>query len=534
VNVIPGFTSAFYTYNFTLYELDIDDRNVVYNGILSTQKYGDVEIDFLFDDDAFISFPHAIIDINSQNKFKPFHFPHLDASWSLCYHDDSRIFDRYNPKGMVDFCIENTLNVLNETIEDDMTEILKEFPRYWHKNSTRFYSYIASDDIVAYNKDNVIVSPITKFLIKDIDYNSEIPIFKLPNTPSIADIEWPLEKYTSFQAWVNKSSPETEKQIQKYVKTMISKKYFKIMLIIYLEDVNIYLGLTIEYKHSNYNLKVKTNLRQETVDSIFRGNHVFHRFTIDNYNAEEIIKSNVLPNSFTLINKKILLIGAGTIGSNLSNLLVKNGAGIGEEALFTIVDDDKYEPYNYSRHFLGIKNSGYNKTKALKIELEYAFPFTKIDAIEKPIQDIDITYYDIIIDSTGEESLTQWLNEKNKTNNLCSLFISPWIRGQGVAAQCFVQPNNKKACHECFKKSEHYYLEDFSTFPLRNSCNSIFIPFPITASMYVVLLVIHVLNKWLGGQLTETTFFTQVLNPVGEIKETIIKKSEGCPLCGKD
>jgi len=534
VNVISEFTSAFYTYNFTLHEFDIDNRNIVYHGILSTQKYDDVEIDFLFDDDAFISFPHAIIGINSQNKFNPFHFPHLDASWSLCYHDDSKVFDRYNPEGMVGFCIENTLNILNETIENDMTEILKEFPRYWDAHGIRYYSFLTPDDTVAYTKENLIVSPLTKFLIKDIDYNSETPIFKLPNTPSIANIEWPLDKYTSLQTWINKSSPETEKQIQKYVKIMISKKYFRIMLIIYLEDIKIYLGLTIEYKHSNYNLKVKTNLRQETVDSVFRGNHVFHRFTIDNYNAEKIIKSNVLPNNFTLINKKILLIGAGTIGSNLSNLLVKNGAGIGEEALFTIVDNDKYEPYNYSRHFLGIKNSGYNKTIMLKIELEYAFPFTKIDAIDKSIQDIDISYYDIIIDTTGEEAVTQWLNEEIKTNNLCDLFISAWIRGQGVVAQCLVQPNNKKACHECFKKSGHYYMEDLLTLPIRDSCNSIYIPFPITASMYAVLLVIHALNKWLRGQLTETTFFAQTLNPVGEIKETIITKSKECPLCGKD
>jgi molybdopterin/thiamine biosynthesis adenylyltransferase len=533
VNVIPGFTLAFRKRNFTLNEPDLTSKKIVYHGILSTKKYEDVEIDFVFDDDAFITFPHAIIGINSRNKFKPFHFPHLDASWSLCYHDDSKIFDRYNPEGMVNFCIGNTQNVLDETKKDDMTEILKEFPRYWDAHGARYYSFLTPNDTIAYMQKFWILSPNICFKMVDIP-NKEVPIFRLTDTPSIADIEWPLEKYSAFMTWISKVSPETENEIRRYIKTMISKKHSKIMFIIYFEDINLYLGLTIEYINSNYNLKVRANLRQETVDSIFNGKHIFHRFTVDNYNAEKIIKSNVSPNSLTLINKKILLVGVGTIGSNLSNFLVKNGAGIGEEALFTIIDDDEYEPYNYSRHFLGIKYSGCNKTMALKIELEYAFPFTKIDAIEKPIQNMDISYYDIIIDSTGEEAVTQWLNEKIKTNNLCNLFISAWIHGQGVAAQCFVQPNNNKACHECLKKSEHYYLEDLSTLPLRDSCNSIYIPFPITASMYAVLLVIHALNKWLGGQLTETTFFTQVLNPVGEIKETIIIKSEECPLCGKD
>jgi len=532
VNVIPGFTSAFKKCNFTLYEPEIGNNNIVYHGILSAQKHGEVEIDFLFDDDAFVSFPHAKIGINSQNKFRPFHFPHLDDSWNLCYHDNSRVFDRYDPERMVRFCIDNVKFVLNNTIEDDMKEIKKEFSSYWCAKTEHCYSFLSLKDMTAYTQANWLVSPNVSIKIAD-GPNKEVPVFKLPNTPSIADIEWPLEKYASFQAWVNKSSPETEKEIQKYIKRKIGEKCSKIRIIIFLEDITTYLGLEIEYKHPMYNIKARI-LRYETIDSIFNGNHIFHRFTIDNYNAEKIITSNVSPNSSTLINKKILLIGAGTIGSNLGNLLVKNGAGIGDDALFTIVDYDNYEPYNYSRHFLGIKYSGYKKAKKMKIELEYAFPFTKINVYEKPIQYVDFDHYDIIIDSTGEEGLTQWLNERNKKYNLCGLFISAWIYGQGVAAQCFVQPNNKEACHECFRKSEHYAEKNISTLPLRDSCNSIYIPFPITASMYVVLLVIHILNKWLEGQLTETTFFTQTLNPVSEIIETIITKNKECPLCGKD
>ena len=202
--------------------------------------------------------------------------------------------------------------------------------------------------------------------------------------------------------------------------------------------------------------------------------------------------------------------------------------------MFTIVDGDRYEPYNFSRHFLGIKYSGYNKASSLKGELEYAFPFTKINAVAKFVQDIEFDNYDIIIDSTGEESLTQWLNEKIITDNICSLFISTWVHGQGSTVECFVLPNNKGACHECFRKSESYNTLDLTDFPIRNSCNSIYIPFPITASIYAALLVINVLNRWFEGRLTESTFFTQKLNPVSGIEETIITKSKRCPLCGKD
>jgi molybdopterin/thiamine biosynthesis adenylyltransferase len=509
---------------------DYSSENIVYNGIISTRKYGDVEIDFLFDDDAFVSFPEAKIGIDSQNKFKPFHFPHIDNLWNLCYHDYSRIFDRYDPEGMVRFCIENTQNVLNETIEDDMEEIKKEFPRYWCANDTHFYSLLVSTDTIAYIQANWIVSPNIKFKIVN-GSTSEVQIFKLPNTPSIANIEWPLEEYTSFQSWINRASPETERKIQKYIRKKINNKLKRIMIIIFLMDINIYLGFTIEYLNPICKIKAKS-FRQKTVNSIFDGKHIFHRFTIDNYDAEKIIKSNIPLDNLTFINKKILLIGAGTIGSNLSNLLVKNGAGIGESALFTIVDGDRYEPYNYSRHFLGIKCSGNNKALALKEELEYTFPFIKIDIFKEPVQNIIFGYYDIVIDSTGEESLTQWLNEKVITNDLCGLFISAWVHGQGIAAECLVIPDKEGACHECLRKSKYYSHDEAALLSIRDSCNSIFIPFPVTASMYVVLLIIHVLNKWFKGELAETTFFTQKLNPVGGIEEILIAKNERCPFCG--
>jgi molybdopterin/thiamine biosynthesis adenylyltransferase len=509
---------------------DLKNKNIVYNGIIPTSKYGDVEIDFLFDDDAFIDFPKAIIGINSQCKFRPYHFPHLDNSWSLCYHDGSKIFDRYNPGEIVQFCMKNTTDVLNNAIEDDMSEIKREFSSYWRGNTSHCYSFLLPNDIVAYKQGNWLVSPTIRFKMGD-GSNEEVPIFKLANIPSIANIDWPIENYSDFQEWINKESPEIENDIKKYLREMIQRKKIKTRFIIFIAGLNIYLGVLIEFKSPALNIKAK-NWRQETINSIFKGNHIFHRFTIENYTNEEIIKANISQNDYTLIDKNILLIGLGTIGSNLAGLLVKNGSGIGENASFTIADDDIYKPYNFSRHFLGIKSAGYKKACSLEVLLEDSFPGVKIKAFDKSVQDLDFDHYDIIIDSTGEESLTQYLNERIIMNDLCKLFVSTWIRGQGLAAECIAIPNNKGACHECLRKSEHYGIIDSTSLSLRGSCNSIYIPFPITASMYAVLLTISVINKWFKGELTETTFFSQKLIPVGDIKEMIIAKRIGCPACG--
>ena len=103
-----------------------------------------------------------------------------------------------------------------------------------------------------------------------------------------------------------------------------------------------------------------------------------------------------------LTDKKILLIGCGSVGSYIANELVKSGI----EKMMLIDDDHLYE-INVFRHLLGLEYVGQYKCVALQNFLEKNIPDLKILSLVADIEDavqegsIEFEDYDLIISATG-------------------------------------------------------------------------------------------------------------------------------------
>jgi hypothetical protein len=409
LNIIPCLTAVFTSCGFLLYNLDNPEGDIIYRGNIETKQFGSMAIEFVFERGHFIDFPVAYVASESREKIIPYHFPHLNHMWEICYHDKSKIFDIYCPNTIVLFCIESVKSVLDNNTYDDMGKIAPEFESYWFSNYKQFLGILADTDDYSYVCSNWFVGKQNLLKI-NLDYCKKVPIFVFKTIPSISDVDWPIENYEELKKWLNRDNPAVVKDMEKYIKRHLGQFEFELTIIIHM--ANIYIGLMIIFFDPIVRKRKNNTLRSETVNLVIRGRHEIKRFTIDNYDSNKIIKSNDRENDIDLINKKILLIGAGTIGSNLANILVRNGAGIGSDGCLTIVDKDIMNPYNLSRHFLGINHSGKGKAIALQQELNSIIPFATIIPQSKKVQELDLRQYEIIIDSSGEESLTMWLNEK--------------------------------------------------------------------------------------------------------------------------
>ena len=76
-----------------------------------------------------------------------------------------------------------------------------------------------------------------------------------------------------------------------------------------------------------------------------------------------------MPKSKTLAGKNLAIVGCGTIGGYLSDMLVKAGAGTCGGKL-TLVDFDYLLPQNIGRHRLGFPDLLSNKAEAMAKELK--------------------------------------------------------------------------------------------------------------------------------------------------------------------
>ena len=527
-NILPEITYQFLQFGFTLCT-SCNPHIIKYSGCINTEKYGDVHIDFELSD-TLVDFPTAKINQKSQHLFKPLHYPHLQKDWIICYHDNSVFFDCTKPQKYIAFIINSVKSILENYEHDYMAEIKKEFRSYWCATEI----YYGDFDIT----QSIFITE-TEVSNKRMQNSYESFIIDVDDIPSIANIQWPLESIPDLFFWLNKVD-YNYKELNKYIYSCFRQKQSTIFIIINISNYELFLGIKISLSSSFVKIK-SSKLHDRTIDiAIKNKNYFFTRFFIKKINPIELIFDNLDNNSnsskSTLLYKKIALIGAGTLGSNLANILMRNGAGLpNAEASLVIIDNDIFEPENFSRHYLGLNYVGCSKARALEHDLKTKNTFANIQGKTESVEKFDLSDFDIVIDSTGEESLTLYLSKSVHKLKSSALFVSAWITDTGKIIEAFAQPNNaQSACFNCCRKSAIYTKAEIQKLPMRDSCQSIYIPFPVTASLQAAILVSKILNQHIQSPYKTTAFFKQNIEPIDKVQIEIIDKNRDCEICGKN
>ena len=162
---------------------------------------------------------------------------------------------------------------------------------------------------------------------------------------------------------------------------------------------------------------------------------------------------------------------------------------------------------------MGLNYVGCPKAGALEHDLKTKNTFANIQGKTESVEKFDLSDFDIVIDSTGEESLTLYLSKSVHKLKNGALFISAWITDTGKIIEAFAQPNNaQSACFNCCRKSAIYTKAEIQKLPMRDSCQSIYIPFPVTASLQAAILVSKILNQHIQSPYKTTAFLNKTLN----------------------
>lgn len=132
--------------------------------------------------------------------------------------------------------------------------------------------------------------------------------------------------------------------------------------------------------------------------------------------------------------KKVLVIGAGALGSAVANNLLRLGVlNLG------IVDHDILKAGNLSRHVLGLVELGHNKAKALAIRLNasapdsevLAFPENLVSPSAIPTALLD---YDVIVDCTASDAVLSYLSRVEWGRPKIFVSLSMTWNGAGLLA----------------------------------------------------------------------------------------------------
>lgn len=201
-----------------------------------------------------------------------------------------------------------------------------------------------------------------------------------------------------------------------------------------------------------------------------------------------------------LLNKRVALIGCGSLGGLIAELLLKSGVG-----QLSLYDPDRLSWDNVGRHVLGARHVGANKALALKSILHEKFPFSKL--VPQP-QDWrkhpnDILTHDLVISATAVWESNCALNHMLRTNFSAPPGIFCWLEPFAVAGHSLAVLD-RGGCLRCGTSRGGVNLKRVTTWAKETklrapACGEFFQPYGILQVMPVATVAagmcIDVLNQ---------------------------------------
>jgi hypothetical protein len=433
--------------------------------------------------------------------------PHLSADGGLCYlAKGTVVLDIYDPVGQSLACLQRAAAVLGQILKGEMIEDLaEEFFAYW--NGWRCFVDMQGEDL---GRRNCIVAQANGNPLWFITDNEDRTTRKLHSLgyqvtdktvltyrvktaaqPRPLTNHWPPKTVADILAWQSALDPRCRRKIHERIKEGQSKKVNGVLIIIESPLMTYGFALLFDPKVSR-----KTKLADRR-DSSF-GLKVMPVSVIridDRYLAQ---RNN--PKSKTLAGKRIAMVGCGTIGGYLSDMLVKAGAGSCGGKL-TLVDFDYLLPQNIGRHRLGFPDLLSNKAEAMVKELKRLSPGVEVHALPVDVRQAQLGNLDLLIDASGEESLGHWLCGHYRAT---LPMLSVWIEGPGTAVRALLRVNTSSACYRCLWHSHRRgelrsTLDALPNIMLGHGCEGLYVPFPASVSVQAASLGAEMALDWING-----------------------------------
>ncbi|WP_323844355.1 ThiF family adenylyltransferase [Microbulbifer magnicolonia] len=436
--------------------------------------------------------------------------PHLGADGELCYlAKGTVVLDIYDPVGQSLACLQRAAAVFGQIMQGEMIEDLaEEFFAYWRG----WFCFVdmQSEDL---GQQNCIVAQANESPFWFITDNEDRTTEKLKSLgfqvtdstvltyrirtgtqPRPLTGHWPPETVGDILAWQGTLDPQCRRKIHKRIKEGERKKANGNLIII--ESPLMTYGFVVFYDRKKRPVQKSKQLADRKDLSYGLKAKPISVVRID----DRYLAQRNIPKSKTLAGKNLAVVGCGTIGGYLSDMLVKAGAGTRGGKL-TLVDFDYLLPQNIGRHRLGFPDLLSNKAEAMAKELKRLAPGAEIRALPVDVRQAQLGELDLLIDATGEESLGHWL---------CGHYpppmpmLSVWIEGPGTAVRALLRTNASGACFRCLWHSNRRdelrsTLDPLPAILAGHGCEGLYVPFPASVSVHAASLGAEMTLDWING-----------------------------------
>jgi molybdopterin/thiamine biosynthesis adenylyltransferase len=439
--------------------------------------------------------------------------PHLGANGWLCYlAANTVVLDIFDPIGQTLRCLAEAERVLGCVLRGEMVDDLEEeFFVHWYSQLCLFdMQKLERGEVPAFcviSQAGVRTPVITDDLERTVTKINALKLHQKRQRilayvvgssaqPRPSQKAWPPETVADILSWQRELDKGCARKIQQRISEAHRQKLTEALIFITTPKLNY--GFQVHFEQS---------ILDDEKFKLARGTERLYSLRVTRLSAiridEQYITQRNIPFLKTLAGLKIALIGCGTIGGYLADMLVKAGAGTGGGRL-TMVDYELLMPPNVGRHRLGLQFAFKNKADGMAMVLQNDAPGVAVRALEVDVRDAHLGEIDLLIDATGEEALGHWLTSKYVPS---TPMLSVWIEGPGAAVRALMKTNEEGACYRCL--STYSRAGQFPTVQggmphvmAGHGCEGLYVPFPATVSIQAAALGAEMALAWVNGKIS--------------------------------
>lgn len=229
-------------------------------------------------------------------------------------------------------------------------------------------------------------------------------------------------------------------------------------------------------------------------------------------------RESIVPRSggtVSLTEKSVLLLGCGSVGSELAHRLASTGIGH-----ITLSDPEVFSEDNLYRHTLGIDDIGMPKTFCLANDLRRKYPWIRVKNDLRRVQeysDVDeLKKFDLVVVAIGSPTIERRFHDFIVRAAVEVPVMNVWLEAYGIGGHATLDLPHSKGCLLCAYfdiesfcrglSSNLNFLQPDQTFTVSmGGCGNLFLPYSAIASNHTATMAADLVSKYLLGGIHESS-----------------------------
>lgn len=213
----------------------------------------------------------------------------------------------------------------------------------------------------------------------------------------------------------------------------------------------------------------------------------------------------------SLANRSVLLVGCGSVGSELAHLLASTGLG-----QLALSDQDIFTEDNLYRHALSTIDIGLYKSFALAIDLRRKYPWIRVRGdirqLENHTNSEELNGFDLVVVAIGSPTIERQFHDFVTSNSISTPVMNVWLEAHGIGGHATLALPDSKGCLLCayvdpkeltrgLASNLNFLAPNQDVTVSHGGCGSLFLPYSAIASNQTATMAADLASRYLSGDI---------------------------------